>query len=101
RRPGRRRGRTHHRAAADKRPLMKSVAAFLVLALIWFCGLLAFASRVQHSTPPPPPARADGIVILTGANSNQRLAAAMSLLEDGYGRRVLVSGVNRQTSRED
>jgi uncharacterized SAM-binding protein YcdF (DUF218 family) len=80
---------------------MKSVAAFLVLALIWFCGLLAFASRVQHSTPPPPPARADGIVILTGANSNQRLAAAMGLLEDGYGRRVLVSGVNRQTSRED
>jgi uncharacterized SAM-binding protein YcdF (DUF218 family) len=80
---------------------MKSVAAFLVLALIWFCGLLAFAGRVQHSTPPPPPSRADGIVVLTGANSNQRLAAGMGLLEDGYGRRVLVSGVNRRTSRED
>jgi uncharacterized SAM-binding protein YcdF (DUF218 family) len=80
---------------------MKSVAAFLVLALIWFCGLLAFASRVQHSTPAPPPARADGIVALTGANSNQRLAAAMGLLEDGYARRVLVSGVNRKASRED
>ncbi|MBI1200428.1 MAG: YdcF family protein [Phenylobacterium sp.] len=80
---------------------MKSVAAFLVLALIWFCGLLAFAGRVQHSTPAPQPERADGIVALTGANSNQRLAAAMGLLEDGYGKRVLVSGVNRKASRED
>ena len=38
---------------------------------------------------------------LTGAGSNERLAAAMGLLEDGYGRRVLVSGVNREASRED
>lgn len=80
---------------------MKSIAAFLVLALIWFCGLLAFAARVQQSTPAPAPSRADGIVALTGANSNERLAAAMGLLEDGYGRRVLVSGVNRRASRED
>jgi uncharacterized SAM-binding protein YcdF (DUF218 family) len=80
---------------------MRSIAAFLVLALIWFCGLLAFAGRVQHSTPAPAPERADGIVALTGANSNQRIGAAMGLLEDGYGKRVLVSGVNRMASRED
>ncbi|WP_337186418.1 YdcF family protein [Phenylobacterium sp.] len=80
---------------------MKSVAAFLVLAFIWFCGLLAFADRVQGQTPVRAPRKADGIVVLTGAGSNQRLAAAMGLLEDGYGRRVLVSGVNRQASRED
>lgn len=80
---------------------MKSVAAFLVLAFIWFCGLLAFADRVQGQTPVRAPRTADGIVVLTGAGSNQRLAAAMGLLEDGYGRRVLVSGVNRQASRED
>jgi uncharacterized SAM-binding protein YcdF (DUF218 family) len=29
------------------------------------------------------------------------MSAAMGLLEDGYGRRVLVSGVNRMASRED
>jgi len=80
---------------------MKSIAAFLVLALIWFSGLLAFADRVQNSTPSRAPSRADGIVALTGANSNDRLSAAMSLLEDGYGRRVLVSGVNPITSRAD
>lgn len=80
---------------------MKSVAAFLVLALIWFSGLLAFADRVQNSTPNRAPARAQGIVALTGANSNERLSAAMGLLEDGYGRRVLVSGVDPVASRAD
>lgn len=80
---------------------MKSIAAFLVLTLIWFAGLFAFAERVQGSTPPPPPQPADGIVALTGANSNQRISAAVGLLEDGYARRVLVSGVNREASRED
>jgi uncharacterized SAM-binding protein YcdF (DUF218 family) len=80
---------------------MKSIAAFLVLVLIWFSGLGAYASRVQQSTPAPLPKPAEGIVILTGAGSNQRLAAAIGLLEDGYGQRVLVSGVNREATRED
>jgi uncharacterized SAM-binding protein YcdF (DUF218 family) len=80
---------------------MKSIAAFLVVALIWFSGLLAFAARVQNSTPPRAPTPAHGIVALTGANSNERLTAAMGLLEDGYGRRMLVSGVDRKASRED
>ena len=80
---------------------MRSVAALLVLAIIWFAGLLAFAHRVQTQTPNPIPTRAQGIVVLTGANSNERLAAGMQLLEDGYGKRLLVSGVNRMASRED
>ncbi|MCR5877202.1 YdcF family protein [Phenylobacterium sp. J367] len=80
---------------------MKSVATFLVLALIWTAGLFAFAHRVQQSTPAPLPAPADGIVTLTGANSNQRIAAAIALLERDLGNRVLVSGVNREASRED
>lgn len=80
---------------------MKSIAAFLVLVLIWGAGLFAFASRVQRSAPAPEPAIADGIVALTGANSNARISAAVSLLEAGRGQRVLVSGVNREASRED
>ena len=79
---------------------MKSVAAFLVVALIWAAGLFAFAARVQQSTPQAEPAVADGIVALTGANSNERIAAAVQLLADHKGRRVLVSGVNRDVSRE-
>ena len=80
---------------------MKSVAAFLVLALIWFAGLLAFATRVQQSTPAAYPEPAEGVVALTGANSNERIAAALSLLQDGMGQRLLISGVNRGATRED
>ena len=79
---------------------MKSLAAFLVLALIWLSGLAAFAARVQASTPAPVPEAADGIVALTGANSNERIAAAVDLLAARRGRRVLVSGVNREVTRE-
>jgi uncharacterized SAM-binding protein YcdF (DUF218 family) len=80
---------------------MRSVAAFLVLVLIWTAGLLAFASRVQQETPAAPPERADGIVVLTGAASRERIATGVGLLSDNYGRRVLVSGVNRDLTRED
>ncbi|MEO8115372.1 MAG: YdcF family protein, partial [Phenylobacterium sp.] len=80
---------------------MKSIAAFLVVVLIWTAGLLAYAARVQQSTQPQPPSPADGVVALTGANSNERIAAAVGLLENGQGKRVLVSGVNREASRED
>ena len=80
---------------------MRSVAAFLVLALIWTSGLLAFAARVQQSTPAPQPQVADGIVVLTGAASSERIGAGVELLSNGYGKRVLVSGVNREASRED
>ena len=79
---------------------MRTLAALLVIGLIWVAGLFAFAGRVQRSTPSPEPAAADGIVALTGANSNERIAAAVQLLADHQGRRVLVSGVNREVSRE-
>ena len=79
---------------------MRTLAALLVIALIWASGLFAFAARVQQSTPQAEPAAADGIVALTGANSNERIAAAVQLLAERKGRRVLVSGVNRDVSRE-
>jgi uncharacterized SAM-binding protein YcdF (DUF218 family) len=41
----------------------------------------------------------DGIVVLTGGH--QRLAQASRLLVDGNARRLLISGVNRMTSRDD
>jgi uncharacterized SAM-binding protein YcdF (DUF218 family) len=80
---------------------MRSIAAFLVLVLIWTCGLWAFAARVQQSTPAPTPAPADGIVVLTGIGAQDRISAAVGLLAANEGKRVLVSGVNRDLTRED
>lgn len=80
---------------------MRTIAGLLVLAMIWVVGLWAFVERVDRSTPAPEPQAADGIVALTGAGSNERIGAAMNLLEADKGQRMLVSGVNREASRED
>ena len=80
---------------------MRTIAGLLVLAMIWAVGLWAFAERVARSTPAPDPRPADGVVALTGAGSNERIAAAMNLLETDHAQRMLVSGVNREASRED
>lgn len=80
---------------------MRSVAAFVVLVLIWTSGLFAFASRIEQSTPAPDPTPADGIVVLTGAGAQERISAAVDLLAENDGKRVLVSGVNRGLTRED
>lgn len=77
---------------------MKSLAAVVIVALIWLAGLLAFAERVQRSTPADEPPQADGVVVLTGA-SDERIVAGMRLLEQGKGRRLLVSGVNTEVTR--
>ncbi len=79
---------------------MKAFAAVLVLLLIFAAGLLEFGDRVARLTPADEPAAADGIVALTGG-SDQRLEAATRLLEDGKGRRLLVSGVNPRATRQD
>ena len=79
---------------------MKLVAAVVIAVLVWLAGLVAFADRVQRSTPPPPPDRADGVVVLTGA-SDARIATAMRLLQAGKGRRLLVSGVNPEVRRSE
>jgi len=79
---------------------VKGLAAILVVLIIWAAGLVAFSDRIQRLTPAEDPPVADGIVALTGA-SDLRLEAATRLLEDGKARRLLVSGVNRRTTRAD
>ena len=76
------------------------VAAALVAALIWASGLLAFAARVDRSTPPGDPPDADGVVALTGGSA-ERIDAAMQLLEAGKAKRMLISGVSRQVTRAE
>lgn len=79
---------------------MKSLALLLILGMIWAVGLFAFAERVERSTPAREPEAADGVVALTGGSS-LRLDAAMALLERRRGQRLLISGVNPQTTRQD
>jgi len=79
---------------------MKSLAALLIVAMVWAVGLLAFWGRIEQSTPAAEPPVADGVVVLTGA-SNIRLEAATRLLEAGKGQRLLISGVNREATRDD
>jgi uncharacterized SAM-binding protein YcdF (DUF218 family) len=72
----------------------------VTLVVFWAVGLLAFAARVDQSTPVADPPAADGVVALTGG-SDARIASAMKLLERGKARRMLVSGVNPEASRAD
>ncbi len=79
---------------------MKFLTFIAVLVLIWTIGLFAFADRVRGFTPAPEPARADAIVALTGPSA-ERVNAAIRLLEQDKGRRVLISGVNREVRRQE
>ena len=67
--------------------LVAFVAGFLI-----FVGALEREERV-------PGDRADGIVALTGGA--QRIGDAIDLLAGGYGRRLLITGVNERTSRDE
>jgi len=79
---------------------LRVLALVLILALIWLLGLVAFAQRIARLVPAREPPVAEAVVALTGA-SDLRLEAAVRLLERGKGRRLLISGVNREASRAD
>jgi uncharacterized SAM-binding protein YcdF (DUF218 family) len=79
---------------------MKSATILLILLALWCAGLLAFAARVERSTPAADPPVSDGVVAFTGP-SDERITAAMKLLETGKAKRMLISGVNPQASRAD
>ena len=75
-----------------------AVAAAAVL-VAFAAGFVVFARAVADYVPGQPPQRADAIVVLTGGEL--RLTAAARLLAEGRGARLLISGVNPQTSRAD
>lgn len=74
-----------------------AVAAAAIAATIVF-GFVLFATAVMRDEPQPEQ-RADGIVVLTGGEL--RIAEGARLLAKGWGRRLLISGVNPKTSRHD
>jgi uncharacterized SAM-binding protein YcdF (DUF218 family) len=67
-------------------------------ALALALGFLAFVARLDRAERLPR-APADGIVVLTGGA--QRIEDAIDLLAQGFGRRLLISGVNERTSRDE
>ena len=79
---------------------MKFLTFIAILALIWLIGLFVFADRVRGYAPSQEPARADAIVALTGP-SPERINAAIRLLEQDKGERLLISGVNREVRRQE
>lgn len=79
---------------------MKFLSLIGIVALMWLVGLFVFADRVRGLTPASEPARADAIVALTGPAA-ERVNAAVRLLEQGKGDRLLISGVNREVRRRE
>ncbi|CAN5172850.1 YdcF family protein [soil metagenome] len=79
---------------------MKFLTLIGIVALIWLVGLFVFADRVRSLTPAPEPERADAIVALTGPSA-ERVNAAIRLLDQDKGDRLLISGVNKEVRRQE
>src|SRR5690242_12786090 len=65
--------------------------------ILGFLGFLCFVYSLDRFEQKPE-TRADGIVAMTGGA--QRIGDAIDLLAKGYAKRLLISGVNEKTSRE-
>ena len=89
-------GRWEKMKRLSRRSMMVSSAVLAVAAAFVFSFAL-FAANVMGAAPASGQ-KADGILVLTGGD--RRLAAGMQLLERGQAKRLLVSGVNPDTSRE-
>lgn len=76
--------------------LAGATAALVALAL----GYFSFGDGIQAASPPPSLPDADAVVALTGGGPT-RLTTAMTLLKEGRGRRLLISGVNPATPAAD
>src|SRR5437588_7146398 len=78
------------------RAIIVTTLAFLFVAAgIGFVGFLSQLRAVEVN----PSSKADGIVVLTGGSS--RVSDAMELLAGGYGKRLLISGVNPTNAASD
>lgn len=75
-------------------------SAVILATVLWAValGFLVFAANVM-GTPVSANVKADGIVVMTGGQS--RIKEAVRLLKEGYGRRLLISGVNPRTGQSD
>ncbi|MEO0919530.1 MAG: YdcF family protein, partial [Pseudomonadota bacterium] len=75
--------------------------AFAICAMTFagvIFGFVLFVAQVRSFQVPDASVEADGIVVLTGGVA--RLGAAAELLREGRGGKLLISGVNENTSAE-
>lgn len=82
--------------------VLRGVMLALAVAVIVAFGLgfFSFGRGIQDARAPAPMPETDAVVALTGG-SLDRLTTAMKLLEEGRGRRMLISGVNPRAPAED
>src|SRR6202041_2381560 len=85
-------------AAPRKRRRAVIVSALAIAVVAVTAGFVGFLSQL-HGTEARPSRTADGIVVLTGGSS--RVSDAMELLADGYGQRLLISGVHPASGASD
>lgn len=79
------------------KPLEVLFWAALAIFFFFLGGFLDFTQKLPvHPVKAP---IADAVVVLTGGPD--RLEAGLQLLEEGKGKRLLISGVHAQTQRED
>jgi uncharacterized SAM-binding protein YcdF (DUF218 family) len=85
-------------AAPRKKWRAATVSVLAVAFVVVAAGFVGFLSQLRGSEAKPS-RKADGIVVLTGGSS--RVSDAMELLADGYGRRLLISGVHPASGASD
>jgi len=79
---------------------LQPVSIFLFLVIVAFLiGFVAFSEKVTSMQSPALDTPADAIVVLTGGQS--RIQAALDLLKDKQGKRLLISGVHPSTNEKD
>jgi len=76
-------------------PVLKRIV--IALLLLYAAGFVLFTLQLPKAPHHLGPV--DGIVALTGGGS--RLDVAVALFEQGSGERLLISGVNTQTTKQD
>jgi uncharacterized SAM-binding protein YcdF (DUF218 family) len=86
------------RGVASSLALQSVLVACGVFVFLFGAGFIAFVATLDKFERDPG-GRADGIVALTGGA--QRIGDAIDLLAKGYGRRLLITGVNERTSRDE
>jgi len=85
--------------AAWREVLRATIVAVLAIAIVAAAiGFVGFLSQLRGDETKPV-RTADGIVVLTGGSS--RVSDAMELLADGYGKRLLISGVHPASAASD
>ena len=71
----------------------------LIATAVFFVGFAWFTFTVTQMAQPETVSSSDAIVVLTGGSD--RLKPAIELLKKGSGKKLLISGVNPETTKKD